>query len=134
MTATHLLGALAAALVFTSGVRAGPPTAYDVQAAFAEADTNKDGSIGIDEYYDRLVEIYFHGDTNKDGTLSPEEFSKAVVIQEPFAQVDGDGDGKVDRREFVRARLPIFQSSDTDRDGGLSLAEVKAAFEAGSAK
>jgi Ca2+-binding EF-hand superfamily protein len=126
------LGALLAVAALASGVQAGPPAGYDVSAAFAEADVNKDGSVEINEYFDRLVETYFHADTDKNGTLSKEEFVKAVVIEEDFAKVDIDSNGVVDRREFVRSRLPLFQASDTDHDGGLSLAEVRAALEKGN--
>ena len=133
MEGTKLLGALALAFALACLARTGRAADYDVAGAFAETDSNKDGLIEIDEYFDRLVEIFFHGDADKNGTLSPEEFSKAVVIDEPFSEVDRDGDGKVDRREFVRARLPIFQSADTDGDGALSVAEVEAALR-GSAK
>ena len=120
------LGALAPA------AHAGPPAGYDVSAAFAEADVNKDGAVEINEYYDRLVEIYFHADTDKNGTLSKEEFTKAVVIEEDFTQVDSDANGAIDRREFVRSRLPLFTSSDTNHDGGLTLDEVKAALAKGN--
>jgi Ca2+-binding EF-hand superfamily protein len=124
--------ALGVLLAGASIAQAAPPADYDVSAAFAEADVNKDGSVEINEYYDRLVETYFHADTDKNGTLSKEEFVKAVVIEEDFAQVDIDANGNVDRREFVRSRLPLFQASDTNHDGGLSLDEVKAALAKGN--
>jgi Ca2+-binding EF-hand superfamily protein len=123
--------ALAAALLLVSPVVAAAPGDYDVSAAFAETDTNKDGAIEIDEFFDRLVEIYFHADADKNGTLAPDEFAKAVVVPQQFAEVDRNGDGAIDRREFVRTRLPLFQEADTDRDGSLSLAEVRAALEGG---
>lgn len=120
--------------VFTlaSSAQGAPPEGYDVQAAFAEADTNKDGAVEIDEFYDRLVEIYFHADEDKNGTLSREEFVRAVVVREDFTAADVDADGKLTKREFVRSRLPIFLGSDADADGALSLDEVKAALEKGA--
>jgi len=134
MSRTDLVRAVIASLAVVCAARAETSANYDVQAAFDQTDANKDGVIEIDEYFDRLVEIFFHGDADKNGTLSPEEFAKAVVLQDPFSEVDRDGDGKVDRKEFVRARLPIFQAADTDKDGGLSLAEVKAALSARETK
>jgi Ca2+-binding EF-hand superfamily protein len=125
---------LAVVLALSRHAGASPPADYDVNAAFDETDTNKDGAIEIDEFFDRLVEIYFHADADKNGTLGPEEFAKAVVVQQEFADVDRNGDGAIDRREFVRTRLPLFQEADTDRDGSLSLAEVKAALGGGAAK
>jgi Ca2+-binding EF-hand superfamily protein len=119
----------AAVLGFSLAGRAAEPERYDVEGAFAETDTSKDGLIEIDEFFDRLVEIYFHGDADKNGTLSPAEFARAIVVPQEFSTVDRNGDGVVDRREFVRARLPVFQEADLDKDGALSLAEVKAALE-----
>ena len=102
--------------------------AYDVKAAFAQTDQNKDGAIEIDEFYDRLVDIFFLGDVNKDGFLSEPEFVAVVVIKEDFTQVDKSGEGKLSRQEFVSARLPHYIAIDTDKNGSLSLAEVEAAF------
>jgi Ca2+-binding EF-hand superfamily protein len=130
---SRVFAALAAVLGFAASRAAAQPERYDVAAAFEETDTNRDGAVQIDEFFDRLVEIYFHADTDKNGTLSGEEFERAVVVQQPVSEVDRNGDGAVDRREFVRSRLPLFQQADLDRDGELSLDEVKSALE-GSAK
>lgn len=134
MKTLRTLAVLLAPLAFALPARGAPPEGYDVEAAFAEADVNKDGGVEIDEYYDRLVELYFHADADKDGTLSRDEYMNAVVIEEDFSKVDIDGDGKVTRREFVRSRLPLFMAADADHDGSLSLDEVKAMLEKGSAK
>lgn len=121
--------ALTSLLVAPALARAADAGEYDVAAAFAEADTNGNGAIAIDEYYDRLIEIYFQGDADKDGYLSREELARAVVIPEDFEKADTDHDGKISRREFVRVRLPIFLEVDTDHDGELTLDEVKHALE-----
>ena len=102
---------------------------YDVKAAFAQADQNGDGAIEIDEFHERLIDIFFLGDVDKDGFLSEEEFVKVVVIKEDFAIVDTSSDGKLSKREFVNARLPIFFAMDKDKDGSLSIVEVTAGFE-----
>ncbi|MGH9887202.1 MAG: EF-hand domain-containing protein [bacterium] len=106
-----------------------PAKPYDAKAAFAEADTNHDGAIELDEFYNRLVDIFFLGDTDKDGFLTEEEFVRVVVVKEDFTQVDKSKDGKLSKREFVAARLPLFVAIDTDGDGELSLVEVTAAYE-----
>lgn len=107
---------------------------YDVKAAFTEADRNGDGAIEINEYYERLVDVFFLGDTNKDGFLTEDEFVKVVVLKEDFTEIDASKEGKVSRREFVAARLPLFMVIDTDDDGALSLTEVTAAYEGRAAK
>jgi Ca2+-binding EF-hand superfamily protein len=108
--------------------RAQQTPGYDVKAAFDQTDQNHDGSVEIDEFYDRLVDTFFLGDVDKDGYLTEPEFVAVVVIKEDFAQVDKNGDGKVSRQEFVSARLPQFIAIDTDKSGSLSLEEVNAAF------
>src|SRR5258706_5450738 len=122
----------ASALVLSAFLaHADPPAApYDVRAAFAEADENKDGMIEIGEFYDRLVDVFFLDDKNKDGSLSREEFVAAVVIDEPFSEVDRNGDGKVTKQEIILARLPLFRATDTNDDGSLSLCEGIAIYEA----
>ena len=107
--------------------RAQEAPAYDVKKAFAETDKNGDGEIEIDEFHERLVDIFFLGDVDKDGFLSEQEFMAVVVIKEDFAKVDKNGDGKVSMQELVSARLPLFIAIDTDKSGTLSLAEVEAA-------
>lgn len=114
--------------------RAADAPAYDVKAAFDQTDQNHDGAIEIDEYYDRLVDIFFLGDANKDGFLTEEEFVAVVVIKEDFTKVDKSGEGKLSRQEFVSARLPHFIEIDTDKNGSLSLSEVETALAGRAAK
>ncbi len=114
--------------------RAETAPAYDLKAAFDQTDQNHDGAIEIDEFYDRLVDIFFLGDVNKDGFLTEPEFVAVVVIKEDFTQVDKSGEGKLSRQEFVSARLPHFIEIDTDKNGSLSLVEIEAAYAGRAAK
>jgi hypothetical protein len=114
--------------------RAEDAPAYDVKAAFDQTDQNHDGAIEIDEFYDRLVDVFFLGDADKDGFLTEEEFVAVVVVKEDFAKVDKSGEGKLSRQEFVGARLPHFIEIDTDKSGSLSLVEVQAALAGRAAK
>jgi Ca2+-binding EF-hand superfamily protein len=114
--------------------RAEQAPAYDVKAAFSQTDQNHDGTIEIDEYYDRLVDIFFLGDADKDGFLTEEEFVAVVVIKEDFTKVDKSGEGKLSRQEFVSARLPHFIAIDSDASGSLSIVEVEAALAGRAAK
>ena len=119
-----------AALALCAGTASAQQRAYDPKQAFKEADTNHDGSIELDEFSARLVDVFFMGDANKDGKLSKEEYDAVVVIREDFGAADRDGDGFVSRTEFVRARLPLFKQADTNDDGVLSIEEVTALYEA----
>ncbi|MEX2206010.1 MAG: EF-hand domain-containing protein [Myxococcota bacterium] len=129
---TFVAFGLVLAVAFLARAQQAP--GYDVKAAFDQTDQNHDGAIEIDEYFDRLVDIFFLGDVDKDGYLTEPEFVAVVVIKEDFTQVDKSGEGKLSREEFVSARLPHFIEIDTDKNSSLSLAEVQAAFVGRSAK
>jgi Ca2+-binding EF-hand superfamily protein len=128
----RIAGSIAfALLVFTSTGADAQQTAApsDVTVAFTETDSNGDGVIEIDEYYRRLVDVFFLGDANRDGYLTEEEFVKVVLQKEDFAELDKSQEGKLSKREFIAARLPVYLVIDTDDDGVLSLTEVTAAYE-----
>jgi Ca2+-binding EF-hand superfamily protein len=123
---------LMALVAFAAGAQEAP--AYDVKKAFTETDKNADGAIELDEFHERLVDIFFLGDADKDGFLTEAEFVQVVVVKEDFAAIDKNHDGKLTKREFVSARITSFVKLDTDDDGALSLAEVNAALEGRPAK
>jgi Ca2+-binding EF-hand superfamily protein len=127
--------ALFAALVLgaTSGRAAEPEKRYDPHTAFAETDSNNDGSIDRGEFHLRIVEVFYFADTDKDGYLSPDE-QKRLVFPEDFTADDKDGDGRISLREFLRVRFADFDAVDTDHDGMLSLDEVVGAYAKKSAK
>ena len=103
--------------------------AYDVRAAFAEADQNGDGVVDREEFIDRTVEVFYAADLNKDGYLSPEEFAEGVVYSQEFKQVDRNGDGRVSLSEFLWSRSKLFDEADTNHDGVLQLDEVVDMYE-----
>lgn len=118
-----------ATLVLASGVRAqNPAKPYDPKAAFIETDKNGDGQIDIEEFHERLVDVFYSVDRNKDGFLSEDEFM-LLPYPEGFKEADKDGDGRVSLPEFLAIRFHQFEEADTNHDGQLSLEEVIAAFE-----
>ena len=91
----------AASLVLPALVaRADPPApAYDVRAAFDEADANKDGEIEIGEFYDRLVDTFYLGDVNKDGYLDHDRVRRrGRDLDETFATSTATKTGRSRRR------------------------------------
>jgi Ca2+-binding EF-hand superfamily protein len=127
MTATLILAA--GLTLFGSPAGAGDQvTTHDPRAAFAEADTSRDGTVDREEFHVRIVEVFYHADRNKDGFLDAEEL-KALAFPEDFTADDKDRDGRVSMREFLRVRFRDFDPADTDQDGVLSLDEVVAVYE-----
>jgi hypothetical protein len=106
------------------------PSRYDPKAAHAEADRNGDGQIDRQEFYVRMVEIFFHGDVDKDGFMKPEELNAVTLIEEDFSEADGDRDGRISLYEFIEVRYDDLEDADTDSNGRLSVEEVVAVFEA----
>jgi len=111
-----------------SPTRGEQPPAPDPKAVFKEADTNGDGAIDLEEFHQRIVEVFYRIDANKDGFLSVEEFAQ-LPYPEGFQEADRDGDGKISLHEFVRIRFLQFEKADTNHDGELSLEEVVAVYE-----
>jgi Ca2+-binding EF-hand superfamily protein len=118
-----------ATLMLTSATWAeGAAQPYDPRAAFAEADTNKDGAIDIEEFHVRLVEVFYNADTNKDGFLTIDEYER-LPFSGAFKDADANGDGRVSLPEFVAIRFHQFEEADTNHDVQLSVDEVVTAYE-----
>jgi len=105
-----------------------PAKGFDPRAAFAETDKNGDGQIDHEEFYERLVDVFFSADTNKDGFLSPEEYQR-LPFSGAFKDADTNGDGRLSLPEFVRIRFRQFEAADSNHDGELSLDEVLTTYE-----
>ncbi len=127
LAVTFLL-ASATVMVPTTGNAVDQTKPYDPRAAFAETDTNKDGSIDLEEFHARLVEVFYNTDTNKDGFLIIDEY-KQLPLSSDFKEADVSDDGKLSLREFVRIRYQEFEAADKNNDGELSVNEVVEAFE-----
>jgi Ca2+-binding EF-hand superfamily protein len=123
-----LLGALVAVAGPVAADEGAAPKS-DPQAAFTQADTNKDGRIDRGEFEDRIVDIFYFADKNKDGVLDESEV-RVLVFSDDFKVDDKDQDSKVTLREFERVRTRDFDRADTDEDGALSLGEVVETYEA----
>lgn len=117
------------AVVFTC------PAGYSVAAeqmtreeVMATADKNHDGRIDLQEFNQRLTEVFFFADTDKDGKLSWEELHAVVVDADPqrFKAADSDGDGKLAMYEFLYALDLDFIQADKNHDGVLDMEEVAA--------
>jgi Ca2+-binding EF-hand superfamily protein len=100
----------------------------DARAAHAESDKNSDGRVDRNEFYVRMVEIFYRADSNKDGVLVLVELQK-IDEDMVFEPADVDGDGKVTLSEYVDQRFESFHEADSNSDGLLSVEEVIDAYE-----
>jgi Ca2+-binding EF-hand superfamily protein len=102
----------------------------EAREAFANSDRNGDGKIDRDEFYVRMVEVFYHSDTNKDGFLDLPELQK-IDEDMVFEPADVNGDGKLSLTEYVNQRFESFDETDVNSDGVLSVEEVLNAYEGG---
>jgi Ca2+-binding EF-hand superfamily protein len=121
---------LAAGLVLAGApVRAGESTlTYDPRAAFAESDTNHDGSVDHGEFHARIVEVFYSADADKNGFLDATELER-LTFPEDFTANDKDRNGRVAMGEFLRVRFTDYEAADGNGDGVLSVDEVVAVYE-----
>jgi len=129
-----------------------PPTraaiSQNINARFAELDTNRDGSLGTSEIaaaqtqalqratqvQQQRVEAEFKRlDTNKNNQVSLAEFRAAIgspraseTPAQMIAQLDTNKDGKISGAEYSAPPLANFDRVDTNRDGTLSAQEAEA--------
>jgi Ca2+-binding EF-hand superfamily protein len=122
-----------------------------LNADYADLDTDKDGKVTGDEIKARLVrkaeadlavlkkardDAFAKLDTNSDGSISRAEFdakAQLPTIKDPtelatsnLGRFDADKDGSITQDEFRAPTLSNFDKLDKDKDGRLSLAEQKA--------
>ncbi len=101
---------------------------FDPRAAFVETDKNGDSQIDHEEFYERLVDVFFSADTNRDGFLNHEEYGQ-LPFSGAFRDANANDDGRISLPEFVRIRFRQFEGADTSHEGQLSLDEVLATYE-----
>jgi hypothetical protein len=102
-------------------------------------DANGDGDISKAEVEAFQAKIFAEADTNKDGSLTLAEMNahheameakrKAERQQAMFAKLDADGNGKVSQAEFASQSRAMrgMERMDTDGDGTVTEEEREAA-------
>ncbi len=95
---------------------------------FEELDTNKDGTVTVQEFEAGALARWTAADTNQDGKVTADEFQAAhqAHAQERFASKDSNGDGLLQRSELARMPDEFFTKLDTNKDGALSKDETTA--------
>ena len=98
------------------------------------SDADKDGKLSKDEVPDFMKERFDQMDTNKDGSLSLQEYNAqlaAVPLPKPnvapaLDRLDTNKDGKISLSENRAPAMAQFDRADTNKDGILSPEEQRA--------
>lgn len=126
----HPISASAICAMSLLGMSAVATTASaDPAQAFAAIDTDRDGSISLDEYItasEPVAALTMSPDGSDVRVLSPEDARS--LLRRDYRAYDANRDGKVDAREFM-PRFDIttrisFYAVDVDGNGALTLDEL----------
>lgn len=108
-------------------------TESQVEAAFAKADANKNGTVDLAEAkkFGLTQAAFTKANPDKDGSLDKKEFAAAIVAQ--FVAANPDKDGTLDAKEARKAGIKskaAFEAANPDKDGTLDIVEYLSALEA----
>jgi Ca2+-binding EF-hand superfamily protein len=96
-------------------------------ASFAAIDTDRDGTLNLDEVKRAAADLFDELDTNHDGTLTRRELGRRRLSARAFAAADTDKDGTLSKDEYLALVERLFKAADVDHDGTLSPAEFRSA-------
>jgi hypothetical protein len=95
--------------------------------------TDLDGNdrIDLEEYRDRITDVYFFLDANKDGKLTVVEIQRSFPNLNPAVidNADVNGDTIITIYEFRYVLYKDFDMMDKNNDGSLDKQEMKTAVE-----
>ena len=94
-------------------------------------DLNEDGRIDIEEYRNRITDVYFFLDTNKDGKLTVVEIQRSIPNLDSVLidKADVNRDTIITIYEFRYLLYKDFDVMDKNKDGSLDKQEMKTAIE-----
>ena len=124
-------------LAIASLIAAGTAWAKEGQSMNSEeildiTDLNGDGRIDIEEYRNRVTDVYFFLDNDKDGILTVVEIQKSMPNIDPAVidKADVNGDTNITIYEFRYVLYKDFGAQDKNQDGSLDKQEMKTMMEA----
>lgn len=94
-------------------------------------DLNGDDRIDIEEYRNRITDVYFFLDANKDGKLTVVEIQRSIPKIDPalIDNADVNGDTIITIYEFRYVLYKDFDAQDKNQDGRLDKQEMKTMME-----
>jgi Ca2+-binding EF-hand superfamily protein len=94
-------------------------------------DLNGDDRIDIEEYRNRITDVYYFLDTDKDGILTVVEIQKSIPNMDPAVidKADVNDDTNITIYEFRYVLYKDFDAQDKNQDGSLDKQEMKTMME-----
>jgi Ca2+-binding EF-hand superfamily protein len=90
----------------------------------AGLDTDKDGTVSLDEAKKAAEAMFDKLDRDHDGTLTGRELRGRLSAKE-FAAADTDKDGTISKDEYLAVVERRFKAADTNNDGTLTRQELR---------
>ena len=126
MRTTYLLAAagLSIGVAAAQAQQAGTRQAIAPDAAMHAIDTDKDGTISLDEAKTAAEKKFTALDTDHEGTLDVRELM-GTLGPEAAKRADKDKDGTLSQAEYLAVVEARFKQADTNHDGTLDLQELR---------
>ena len=126
MRTTYLLAAagLSIGMAAAHAQPAGTRQALAPDAAMHAIDTDKDGTISLDEAKKAAEKKFTALDSDHEGTLDARELV-GTLSPEAAKQADRDSDGTLSQAEYLAVVETRFKAADTNHDGTLDLQELR---------
>jgi Ca2+-binding EF-hand superfamily protein len=131
-TAKYIVFVLAiVSLVAANTARSEANQSADSEGIMDITDLDGDDRIDLEEYRDRITDVYFFLDANKDGKLTVVEIQRSFPNLDPAVidNADVNGDTIITIYEFRYVLYKDFDMMDKNNDGSLDKQEMKTAVE-----
>jgi Ca2+-binding EF-hand superfamily protein len=98
----------------------------NINAFLERYDTDRDGTLSLDEIKKAAVERFKALDRKHKGHLTRSQLGGLLTFQQ-FRKADKDKSRTIDQQEFLTTVEALFQKADVDHDGTLDKKELGAA-------
>ena len=116
--------AVLTSMIGLGSIRAGGPAFAAPSRAMRLLDTDKDGTVDLDEAKKTASTLFDKLDRDRDGTLDQRELRGRLSAAE-LAAADPDKDGTLSKDEYLRLVESRFKAADPDSDGTLDEKELR---------